>query len=101
MRPGAWSSTSWSGTSETSPDARNPARPWGAPSPSTPCSPPLTPAELDLFRELPSLRTVWEIAGALHLSVNTIKTHLRSMYRKLDVHGRRAAVEVARGHGLL
>ncbi|TVP66591.1 MAG: LuxR family transcriptional regulator [Nitriliruptor sp.] len=62
---------------------------------------PLTPAERDLLRELPSLMTVREIAGARHVTVNTVKTHLSSVYRKLDVHGRRAAVEVARAHGLL
>lgn len=62
---------------------------------------PLTPAELELLQELPSLRTVPEIAGARHVSVNTVKSHLSSMYRKLDVRSRRAAVEVARAHGLL
>jgi len=62
---------------------------------------PLTPAERDLLQELPSLRTVPEIAGARHVSVNTVKSQLSSVYRKLDVHGRRAAVEVARAHGLL
>lgn len=62
---------------------------------------PLTPAERDLLEELPSLRTMPEIAEARHVSVNTVKTHLRSVYRKLDVRGRRAAVEAARAHGLL
>jgi LuxR family maltose regulon positive regulatory protein len=36
-----------------------------------------------------------EIAGELHLSVNTVKTHLRSIYRKLGVSRRREAVERA------
>ena len=64
-------------------------------------APPLTPTELEMLRELPSLRTVAEIAAARHLSANTVKSHLRAIYRKLEVNGRRQAVEVARRDGLL
>jgi LuxR family transcriptional regulator, maltose regulon positive regulatory protein len=42
-----------------------------------------------------------EIAAARAVSVNTVKTHLRSIYRKLGVEGRRAAVEIGRRRGLL
>jgi len=35
------------------------------------------------------------------VSVNTVKTHLKSIYRKLAVQGRREAVEEARAQGLL
>jgi LuxR family maltose regulon positive regulatory protein len=42
-----------------------------------------------------------EIAAELHVSVNTIKAHLRSIYRKLDVSRRRDAVDRARALGLL
>jgi LuxR family maltose regulon positive regulatory protein len=42
-----------------------------------------------------------EIAGELHVSVNTVKAHLRSIYRKLDVSRRREAVTRARGLGIL
>ena len=42
-----------------------------------------------------------EIAGELFVSVNTIKTHLKAIYRKLDVPGRRQAVTRARAGGLL
>ena len=42
-----------------------------------------------------------EIADALYLSVNTVKSHLRSVYRKLDVAARDAAVERAAELGLL
>jgi len=61
----------------------------------------LTPAELSLLRDLPSLLTLREIAEARSVSVNTSKSHLRAVYRKLGVDGRRGAVEVARDRGLL
>jgi LuxR family transcriptional regulator, maltose regulon positive regulatory protein len=61
----------------------------------------LTPGELAVLRELPSLLSLGEIAEARAVSVNTVKTHLRSIYRKLGVEGRRGAVEVGRRRGLL
>jgi LuxR family transcriptional regulator, maltose regulon positive regulatory protein len=61
----------------------------------------LTPGELAVLRELPSLLSLREVAEARALSVNTVKTHLRSIYRKLGVEGRREAVEVGRRRGLL
>ncbi|HEX5494942.1 MAG TPA: LuxR C-terminal-related transcriptional regulator [Mycobacteriales bacterium] len=61
----------------------------------------LTPRELELLAELPSLRTAEEIAESLLVSVNTVKTHLRGIYQKLGVNNRRHAIEVARQRGLL
>jgi LuxR family transcriptional regulator, maltose regulon positive regulatory protein len=61
----------------------------------------LTPAELEILRDLPSLLSLREIAAARCISVNTVKSHLRAIYRKLDVDGRRSAVETARSRGLL
>lgn len=61
----------------------------------------LTPAELEILRDLPSLLSMREIAEARSISVNTVKSHLRSVYRKLGVDGRRAAVEAGRSRGLL
>ncbi|MBP2479527.1 LuxR family maltose regulon positive regulatory protein [Crossiella equi] len=61
----------------------------------------LTSRELDLLAELPSMRTAEEIAESLYLSVNTVKTHLRGIYRKLGVNARRDAVIAARRCGLL
>lgn len=61
----------------------------------------LTPAELAVLRELPSLLSLREIAAARAVSINTVKTHLRSIYRKLGVEGRRDAVETGRRRGLL
>ena len=48
-----------------------------------------------------ALATADEIAESLYLSVNTVKTHLKSIYRKLDVPDRRAAVRRARELELL
>jgi LuxR family maltose regulon positive regulatory protein len=59
---------------------------------------PLTDSELAVLRFLPSHMTNQEIAEALFLSINTVKTHLRSVYRKLGVVSRREAI--ARGRRL-
>jgi LuxR family maltose regulon positive regulatory protein len=61
----------------------------------------LTVRELELLSELPSLRTADEIAASMYLSVNTVKTHIRGIYRKLEVNNRRDAVTSARRLGLL
>jgi LuxR family maltose regulon positive regulatory protein len=42
-----------------------------------------------------------EIAADLTVSVNTVKSHARSIYAKLGVSGRRLAVLAAHEHGLL
>ena len=61
----------------------------------------LTDSELAVLRFLPSHLTNQEIAEALFLSINTVKTHLRSAYRKLGVDSRRAAIARARRLDLL
>jgi LuxR family transcriptional regulator, maltose regulon positive regulatory protein len=71
---------------------------------ATPPAPPdfeLTPREMDVMRRLSRLTTVEEIGDELGVSVNTVKTHLRSIYRKLGVASRRAAVTRAHRSGLL
>lgn len=55
---------------------------------------PLTRRELEILGYLRTTMTVTEIAAAMGLSVNTVKTHLRTTYRKLDVANRRDAVRV-------
>jgi LuxR family maltose regulon positive regulatory protein len=61
----------------------------------------LSEAELSVLRLLPSQLSQREIAAELHLSFNTIKTHTRSIYRKLDVAERADAVARARELGLI
>ncbi|MGN5237041.1 MULTISPECIES: LuxR C-terminal-related transcriptional regulator [unclassified Rhodococcus (in: high G+C Gram-positive bacteria)] len=61
----------------------------------------LTPAEVRVLKQLPSPQTTQEIAHALALSVNTIKTHLRGVYGKLGVSSRGDAITAARLTGLL
>lgn len=62
---------------------------------------PLTAREIEVLRELPSLMTADEIAGQHQVSVNTVKTHMRSLYRKLGAVNRRDAVTAARRLSLL
>ncbi|MEU7572836.1 LuxR C-terminal-related transcriptional regulator [Micromonospora sp. NPDC049240] len=57
---------------------------------------PLTERELTILRYLQSILTNVEIAAELSLSVNTVKTHVRNVYRKLDATRRREAVRRAR-----
>jgi LuxR family maltose regulon positive regulatory protein len=61
----------------------------------------ITDREGTVLRFLPSLLTTMDIAQELCLSPNTVKTHIRSIYRKLDVTTRRDAVRRARELGLM
>jgi LuxR family transcriptional regulator, maltose regulon positive regulatory protein len=56
----------------------------------------LSPGELRVLRYLPTTLTRHEIAGELSVSVNTVSTHLRRIYVKLQVGDRSAAVRRAR-----
>ena len=62
---------------------------------------PLSDREQAILRFLPTMMSNQEIAGELFVSVNTVKTHLKAIYRKLDAPGRREAVTRARESGLL
>jgi LuxR family transcriptional regulator, maltose regulon positive regulatory protein len=59
-----------------------------------------SPAEHAVLRLLPDL-TVREIGEALYLSPNTVKSHVRSLYRKLGVGSRQDAVARAVALGLI
>jgi LuxR family maltose regulon positive regulatory protein len=61
----------------------------------------LSETELRVLRFLPTNLTAGEIASEIYVSVNTVKTHMRNIYTKLDAHSRGQAVEYARELGLL
>ena len=61
----------------------------------------LSERERDVLRYLPTVLTAGEIAGNLNISINTVKAHMRSIYRKLGAARRREAVIQARQLGLL
>ena len=62
---------------------------------------PLSERETAVLRYLPTMMSNVEIAGELFVTSNTVKTHLKSIYRKLGVARRRDAVERARKLELL
>jgi LuxR family transcriptional regulator, maltose regulon positive regulatory protein len=61
----------------------------------------LTTAELRVLQFLPSHFSLPEIAKELNVSANTVKTHTRAVYRKLDASSRTEAVARAGGAGLI
>jgi LuxR family transcriptional regulator, maltose regulon positive regulatory protein len=62
---------------------------------------PLSPSELRVLRYLPTNLSRPEIASALSVSVNTVNTHIRSIYAKLQAQDRSSAVKRAREMRLL
>jgi LuxR family maltose regulon positive regulatory protein len=67
--------------------------------PSTAVS--LTDRELVVLRMLPTALSQREIAQEFTVSVNTVRTHMQAIYRKLGVASRQEAIAVAREQGLL
>ncbi|WP_163544183.1 LuxR C-terminal-related transcriptional regulator [Occultella kanbiaonis] len=61
----------------------------------------LTNQELLMLRGLASFQSQKELADAMYLSLNTVKTHLRAAYQKLGASSRAEALAVAGGAGLL
>jgi LuxR family maltose regulon positive regulatory protein len=61
----------------------------------------LSGREADVMRYLPTMLTAGEIAADLGVSVNTVKVHLKSIYRKLGVTRRSEAVARAHERGIL
>jgi LuxR family maltose regulon positive regulatory protein len=78
------------------------------PSPLLPLSPsppaliePLTDRELEVLRLMAEGLTYQEVADRLIVSVNTVRYHVKSLYGKLGVDKRLAAIETARTFGVL
>jgi LuxR family maltose regulon positive regulatory protein len=67
----------------------------------SPAAVPLSDRETEVLRYLPTMLTAAEIGAELGVSVNTVKAHMRAIYRKLGVSRRREAVVRARAYGIL
>ncbi|GEL21154.1 DNA-binding response regulator [Pseudonocardia sulfidoxydans NBRC 16205] len=77
--------------------------PTGSPYGSASGSPdaPVTPREYDVLRLVASGHTNGEIGDELGLSLNTVKSYLHNVMRKLDARNRAQVITNARAHGLL
>lgn len=64
-------------------------------------APQLTERELVVLSELVRTARLEDIAARLHVSVNTVRSQRRSLYRKLNAHSRETALVAALDHGLL
>jgi LuxR family maltose regulon positive regulatory protein len=62
---------------------------------------PLSPRETEVLRLLTTHLSHAEMAEELVVSVSTVRSHVKSIYSKLDVHSRMEAVERARQLNLL
>jgi LuxR family transcriptional regulator, maltose regulon positive regulatory protein len=62
---------------------------------------PLSRRELEVLAELARGASKREAADHLYVSFNTVHSHVRSIYRKLDVHSMPAAIGAARDQGLI
>lgn len=58
--------------------------------------PHLTPRQVEVLRLLQQGRSTKQIAAELHLSVETVRNHIRRIFQALGVHSRLEAVAVAR-----
>jgi DNA-binding NarL/FixJ family response regulator len=61
----------------------------------------LSQRELEVLREIASGASNDEIAARLFLSINTVKHHIHSIFAKLNLENRRAAVKYAQQIGLV
>jgi DNA-binding CsgD family transcriptional regulator len=61
---------------------------------------PLSERELDVAQHLFEDKTVGQIAAELFISTHTVKTHVRSIYRKLSASNRKEAVRRVHELGL-
>jgi two-component system nitrate/nitrite response regulator NarL len=58
--------------------------------------PHLTPRQVEVLRLLEQGRSTRQIAAELHLSTETVRNHLRRLFKALGVHSRLEAVAAAR-----
>jgi DNA-binding NarL/FixJ family response regulator len=58
--------------------------------------PHLTPRQVEVLRLLEQGRSTKQIAAELHLSTETVRNHIRRLFRALGVHSRLEAVAAAR-----
>jgi LuxR family maltose regulon positive regulatory protein len=79
------------------PAPRRPVEEPGAP----PATDELSPREMEVLHHLAEMLSTAEIAAAMFVSINTVRTHIRSILRKLGVSGRAAAVRRAGELGIL
>ena len=61
----------------------------------------LTPRELEVIRLMATAASNQEIARRLSISVNTVRSHIQSIFTKLQVHTRLSTVAFASAHDLL
>jgi len=61
----------------------------------------LTPRELEVIRLMATAASSQEIGSRLSISVNTVRSHIQSIFTKLQVHSRLGAVAFAAAHDLL
>ena len=81
--------------------SRVPARRQAGGSPHPFILEPLTERERELLGYLPCHLSQSEIASRMFISANTVKTHMKGLYRKLGASSRSEAVDIARDCGLL
>ena len=62
---------------------------------------PLSQREIEVLRLLDSELTGPQIAAELYVTLNTLRTHTKRIFTKLDVKTRAAAVRRAHEHGLI
>ncbi|MDQ3856413.1 MAG: LuxR C-terminal-related transcriptional regulator, partial [Chloroflexota bacterium] len=86
---------------ETEPSASAPVPLSPAPSPERPLIEPLSERELEVLRLFRTELSGPEIANALVVALSTVRTHTKSIYSKLGVNSRRAAVNRAEDLGLM
>ena len=64
---------------------------------TAPPPPHLTPRQVEVLRLLEQGRSTKQIAAELHLSTETVRNHIRRLFRALGVNSRLEAVAAARG----